>query len=91
MQAKSNDNHYARDLIIRTKGRNSLHFSTVLNAGYYIMPQANLYAEVAYTRFEESNSGKEWRIADSARYYDGDWSGMDNKYYTLSLGIQHHF
>lgn len=91
VQAKSNDNHYDRDLIIRTKGRNSLHFSAVINAGYYIRPQTKLYAEAAYTRYEESNSGLEWREADGVYNYDGDWSGMDNKYYTLSLGIQHSF
>ncbi|GKW10858.1 MULTISPECIES: omptin family outer membrane protease [Pectobacterium] len=91
VQAKSNDNHYARDLTVRTKGRNSLHFSAVLNAGYYILPQTKLYAEAAYIRNEESKSGMEWRVADSTTHYDGDWSGMDNKYYTLSLGIQHTF
>lgn len=91
VQAKSNDNHYDRDLIIRTKGSNSLHFSVVLNAGYYIMPQTKLYAEAAYTRYEESKSGMEWKEAGITSNYDGDWSGMDNKYYTLSLGIQHSF
>lgn len=91
VQAKSNDNHYDRDLTIRTKGRNSLHFSAVLNAGYYIMPQTKLYAEATYTRNEEAKSGIEWREAGSAEYLDGDWSGMDNKFYTFSLGIQHTF
>lgn len=91
VQAKSNDNHYDRDLIIRTKGRNSLHFSAVLNAGYYIMPQTKLYAEATYTRNEEAKSGIEWREAGDAKYLAGDWSGMDNKFYTFSLGIQHKF
>ncbi|MEH0873797.1 omptin family outer membrane protease [Pectobacterium cacticida] len=91
VRAKNKDNHYDRDITLRAKGRNSLHFSATLNAGYYILPQTKLYAEAVYARYEEAKSAMTWQERDYTEYYDGDWNGMDNRHYTLSLGIQHIF
>ncbi|PWC19104.1 protease [Brenneria roseae subsp. roseae] len=91
VEGKSNDEHYDRDLTIRNKGNNARHLSATVSAGYYIHPQTKIYAEAAYSRYEEARSGLEWKEAGSSNYFDGDWSGLDNKYYTLSLGVQYKF
>ncbi|PWC13412.1 omptin family outer membrane protease [Brenneria corticis] len=91
VEGKSNDEHYARDLTIRNKGSNARHLSATVSAGYYIYPQTKIYAEASYSRYEEARGGMEWREEGETEYLDGDWSGLDNKYYTLSLGVKYTF
>lgn len=91
VEGKGNDEHYDRKLTIRNKGNNAQHLSAAISAGYYIYPKTKIYAEAAYSRYEEAKGGMEWREGGYTDYYDGDWNGLDNKYYTLSLGVQYKF
>nr|MBA2814046.1 protease VII (Omptin) precursor [Candidatus Pantoea persica] len=53
VRAHDNDEHYMRDLTFREKTANSRYYGAALDAGYYLTEHAKIFAEFAWSKYEE--------------------------------------
>ncbi len=49
--ARDNDEHYMRDLTFREKTTSSRYYGTSIDAGYYVTPNAKVFAEFTYSKY----------------------------------------
>lgn len=93
VRAHDNDEHYMRDLTFREKTTNSRYYGASIDAGYYVTPQAKVFAEFAYSSYEEGKGGTQ--MIDTTRgesdSIGGDAAGISNRNYTLTAGLQYRF
>ena len=93
VRAHDNDEHYMRELTFREKTSNSRYYGASIDAGYYVTPQAKVFAEFTYSKYEEGKGGTEvtsYTTGQSASY-GGDAAGISNKNYTITAGLQYRF
>jgi len=93
VRAHDNDEHYMRDLTFREKTSNSRYYGTSVDAGYYVTPQAKVFAEFTYSRYEEGKGGTQiidTNTGESASI-GGDAAGISNSNYTVTAGLQYRF
>ena len=76
-----------------TENERSSDYGTVINAGYYVTPNAKVFAEFTYSKYDEGkgctqiidkNSGDSVSIG-------GDAAGISNRNYTITAGLQYRF
>lgn len=93
VRAHDNDEHYMRDLTFREKTSNSRYYGTSIDAGYYVTPHAKVFAEFAYSSYEEGKGGTQIIDNNSGESgsIGGDAAGISNKNYTLTAGLQYRF
>ncbi|MDC9590805.1 omptin family outer membrane protease [Xenorhabdus sp. XENO-10] len=93
VQAKSNDDHYLRDLTARNKTSKSHYYSATINAGYYVTPNTKVFTEFSWNKFTQGKGELEWMDRGKGIYlYDsGDASGIANTNYNITAGIQYRF
>lgn len=93
VQARGNDDHYLRDLSFRDKSTRSRYYGTSVDAGYYITPNTKIFAEFTWSKYEEGKGSTQ--IIDSSNgsssSIGGDASGIANKNYTITAGLQYRF
>ena len=88
--AKDNDEHYLRDTTFREKTTNSRYYSTAIEVGYYITPNAKVSTEFVYNYYSEGKDGSEMinRATGKTEYSGGDSAGIKNENYIISAGVQ---
>ncbi|CAM4088672.1 MULTISPECIES: omptin family outer membrane protease [Lelliottia] len=93
VRAHDNDEHYMRDLTFREKTSNSRYYGASIDAGYYVTPHAKVFAEFAYSSYEEGKGGTQIIDNNSGESgsIGGDAAGISNKNYTLTAGLQYRF
>lgn len=93
VQAKDNDEHYLRELTFRDKSNQSRYYGTSVDAGYYITPETKIFAEFAWSKYEEGK-GSTLVIDNStgtSSFIGGDAAGLSNKNFTITAGLQYRF
>lgn len=93
VKAHDNDEHYMRDLTFREKTSNSRYYGASIDAGYYVTPQAKVFAEFTYSSYEEGKGGTQIIDTTSGQSASigGDAAGISNKNYTITAGLQYRF
>lgn len=93
VRAHDNDEHYMRDLTFREKTTNSRYYGTSVDAGYYVTPDAKVFAEFTYSKYEESKGSTQIidRSSGDSESIGGDAAGISNKNYTITAGLQYRF
>lgn len=93
VRAHDNDEHYMRDLTFREKTSGSRYYGTVINAGYYVTPNAKVFAEFTYSKYDEGKGGTQIIDKNSGDSVSigGDAAGISNKNYTVTAGLQYRF
>ncbi|PWW11444.1 omptin family outer membrane protease [Mangrovibacter plantisponsor] len=93
VKSKDNDEHYMRDLTFRDNGGHSNYYGVAMDVGYYVTPNAKVFAEFAWNKYEEGKGGTEMIDRDTGThdYFDGDAAGLKNKNYTATVGLQYRF
>lgn len=93
VRAHDNDEHYARDLTFREKTSNSRYYGAAVDAGYWLTPNAKVFAEFTWSKYEEGKGGSELRdnLTGETESTGGDAAGIANKNYTLTVGLQYRF
>ena len=93
VRAHDNDEHYMRDLTFREKTTSSRYYCTSIDAGYYVTPNAKVFAEFTYSKYEEAKGGTQIIDTNSGESASigGDAAGISNKNYTITAGLQYRF
>lgn len=93
VQAKDNDEHYARDLTFREKTRNSDFYGASLDAGYYVTPKAKVFTALSYNRYSEGKGASQMIDNTNNHHIEqgGDAAGIANKNYSVTLGVAYRF
>ncbi len=93
VRAHDNDEHYMRDLTFREKTSSSRYYGASIDAGYYVTPQAKVFAEFTYSKYEEGKGGTEMidTTSGESASFGGDAAGISNKNYTVTAGLQYRF
>ncbi|HBN6008155.1 TPA: omptin family outer membrane protease, partial [Enterobacter cloacae] len=93
VRAHDNDEHYMRDLTFREKTSDSRYYGASVDAGYYVTPNAKVFAEFTYSSYEEGKGGTQ--IIDTntgeSGSIGGDAAGISNRNYTITAGLQYRF
>ncbi|HCI8579340.1 TPA: omptin family outer membrane protease [Enterobacter cloacae] len=93
VRAHDNDEHYMRDLTFREKTSDSRYYGASVDAGYYVTPNAKVFAEFTYSIYEEGKGGTQ--IIDTntgeSGSIGGDAAGISNRNYTITAGLQYRF
>lgn len=93
VRAHDNDEHYMRDLTFREKTTNSRYYGTSIDAGYYVTPNAKVFTEFTYSKYEEGKGGTQ--IIDTtsgeSASIGGDSAGISNRNYTITAGLEYRF
>ncbi|WP_413742967.1 omptin family outer membrane protease [Sodalis sp. RH15] len=93
VSAKDNDEHYLRQATFRHKANNSHYYSAAVDAGYYVTPNAKIFVELSFNKYEQK-IGYLTKTSTSSveKNYSGNNSaGMKNRHYTASAGVQYQF
>ncbi|EBI9371193.1 omptin family outer membrane protease PgtE [Salmonella enterica] len=93
VNAHDNDEHYMRKLTFREKTENSRYYGASIDAGYYITSNAKIFAEFAYSKYEEGKGGTQIidKTSGYTAYFGGDAAGIANNNYTVTAGLQYRF
>ncbi|ECD5489058.1 omptin family outer membrane protease [Salmonella enterica subsp. enterica serovar Brijbhumi] len=93
VRAHDNDEHYMRDLTFREKTINSRYYGTSFDAGYYVTPNAKVFAEFTYSKYGEGKGGTQIINTQNGESTStgGDTAGISNKNYTVTAGLQYRF
>lgn len=93
VQAHDNDEHYMRELTFREKTTRSRYYGASVDAGYYVTPDARVFAELAYSKFEEGKGSTQVidNVSGDSYSIEGDAAGISNKNYTITAGLQYRF
>lgn len=93
VRAHDNDEHYMRDLTFREKTTRSRYYGTSVDAGYYVTPNARVFAEFTYSKYHEGKGSSQIidRAGDDSDFIEGDAAGISNKNYTVTAGLQYRF
>lgn len=93
VRAHDNDEHSMRKLMFREKTEGSQYYGASINTGYSFTKNAKIFAELAYSKYEEGKGGTQ--IIDKtngySEYYGGDAAGIANNNYTVTVGLQYRF
>ena len=93
VDAKDTDNHKFRDEVFYDKSSGHSDFiSLSLNYGYNFTPNVKLYAEYAYTIYDEAKADTTQIENDTGDvYHSPNSAGLDNKNSVVSLGLKYNF
>lgn len=91
VRARGSDEHYLRHLNVRGKASSSRYYGASVDAGYYVTPHAKVFAEFAYSKFEEGKGGGQAFDGDQTVTRGGDAIGIANHNYTVTAGLQYRF
>ncbi|MBF0693370.1 omptin family outer membrane protease [Providencia alcalifaciens] len=92
VEARDNDEHYMNNRTFREKTSGSNYYSTSVDVGYYITPNAKVFTEFTWNKYSQGKGGMQ--VIDpviGSRYVGGDAAGIENKNYSLTAGLQYHF
>lgn len=72
------------------KTENSRYYGASIDAGYYITSNAKIFAEFAYSKYEEGKGGTQIidKTSGDTAYFGGDAA---NNNYTVTAGLQYRF
>lgn len=92
-RAHDNDEHYMRTLTVRDKANDLRYYGASLDAGYFITPNAKVFTELTYSKYGEGKGGTERTdySTGTSFYRDGNATGISNRNYTLTAGLQYQF
>ncbi len=94
VRARDNDEHYERQFTYRDEANNADYYAAMVDVGYYVTPNAKVFAEFSWTRYDEGKGGTEVRdtmTGGSAFYIHGDAAGIENENYVFAVGVQYRF
>lgn len=93
VEARDNDEHYMRDLTFRDKASGSDYYSVSADVGYYVTPNTKVFTEFSWSKYSQGKGGTHVIDHESGEssYEGGDASGIDNKNYSFTAGVQYRF
>lgn len=93
VEAKDNDEHYMRNLTFREKANDSNYYSTSVDVGYFVTPNAKVFAEFTWNKYDQGKGGSLVinRVNGESSHQGGDVAGIENKNYSVTTGIQYRF
>ncbi|MFP3439667.1 omptin family outer membrane protease [Pantoea sp. SIMBA_133] len=93
VNAHDNDEHYVRQLTFREKTSSSRYYGASIDAGYYVTPNAKVFAEFTYSKYEEGKGSTQIfdNVSGQSGTIDGDAAGIANHNYTVTAGLQYRF
>ncbi|QGU17501.1 omptin family outer membrane protease [Leclercia sp. 119287] len=94
VRARDNDEHYDRQFTYRDEANNADYYAAMVDVGYYVTPNAKVFAEFSWTRYDEGKGGTEIRdnlLGGPSLYVHGDAAGIENENYVFVVGLQYRF
>ncbi|PHM60962.1 omptin family outer membrane protease [Xenorhabdus ishibashii] len=93
VKAWGNDEHYMRRLTLPQRSDNVHYFDASIEAGYYLTQNTKVYTAFIWNKYREGKGKTKFT------YYDADYTkdlgddsiGIENRNYSLDLGLQYHF
>ncbi|OKP01141.1 omptin family outer membrane protease [Xenorhabdus eapokensis] len=93
VKAWGNDEHYMRRLTLPQRSDNVHYFGASIDAGYYLTQNTKVYTAFIWNKYREGKGQTRFI------YYDADYTkdlgddsiGIENRNYSLDLGLQYHF
>lgn len=82
------DVHYMTNATSTTGTNNSELWAGVVNAGYWVTPQAKIFTEAAYT-FYPNKHGDENQWDENGHEYGPGGGGLQSRAWSLSAGVQY--
>lgn len=87
-KAKDNDNHYLTGATSTNEGRNAELWAAQVEAGYWVTPRTKVFTEGTYTYYPNKHGkARQWG-SDGYQEVNGG-SGMQNRNWTISAGVQY--
>ncbi|MDC9594740.1 omptin family outer membrane protease [Xenorhabdus sp. IM139775] len=93
VKAWSHDQHYMRRLTLPQKSDKVHYYGASVDAGYYLTQNAKLYTAFTWNKYREGKGKTKFIYSDTGYVADlGDDSiGIENRNYSIDLGLQYHF
>lgn len=93
VRAHDSDEHYMRELSFREKTTHSRYYGASFDVGYYVTPNTRVFAELAYSKYEEGKGSSQVidNVSGDSYSIDGDAAGISNKNYAIGAGLQYRF
>lgn len=92
VRAKDHDEHYMRGISFDEKSNKAKLYSASVGVGYYLTPEAKVFTEFAYTKYNADKADTSIKDNSTGQStFTPDSAGLDNKHYTLSVGLTHMF
>lgn len=94
VRARDNDEHYDRQFTYRDEANNADYYAAMVDVGYYVTPNAKVFAEFSWTRYDEGKGSTEIRdnlLGGPSLYVHGDAAGIENENYVFAVGLQYRF
>lgn len=88
VDAKDNDVHYMTGATSTTGTNNSELWAGVVNAGYWVTPQAKVFSEASYTYYPNKH-GDENQWDEDGHEYLQNGGGIQSRAWSISAGIQY--
>lgn len=90
---RDNDEHYQRNLTFNEKTSNSRFYGASVDAGYFLTPNAKVFIEYTYSKYEEGKGDTKIidRKSGEIGYIGGDSAGMSNYNQIITAGLQYRF
>ncbi len=92
VQADDVDNHYLRNITFKEHGVKSKYQSATVDAGYLFTEHMSVFAEASYNHYLNGRASTEIIDNETGEFaYLPNSAGLDNKNYTISLGVKYVF
>ncbi|MGP3221087.1 omptin family outer membrane protease [Serratia bockelmannii] len=93
VEARDNDEHYARNLTFNEKTQGSRYYAISVDIGYYVTPNAKVFTEFTWSKYAQGKGGTQIivRTNGNTQYIGGDAAGMENQTSSLTAGLQYRF
>ncbi len=80
-------------MTFREKTASARYYGASVDAGYYVTPNAKVFAEFTYSKYEEGKGGTQIfdNVSGQSGTIDGDAAGIANHNYTVTAGLQYRF
>lgn len=91
VQGRDNDEHYLRALTFRDNANHSRYYFAGMNVGYYLNPRAKVFTAVSWSQYSEGRGGTQIIDNESgaSEYDHGNVSGIANRNYRVTVGVQY--
>ncbi|KLU16689.1 hypothetical protein AFK69_08965 [Xenorhabdus sp. GDc328] len=93
VKAWGNDEHYMRRLTFPQRSDKVRYFGASIDAGYYLTQNTKVYTAFTWNKYREGKGQTKLIYYDTGYTEDlGDNSGgIENRNYSIDLGLQYHF
>lgn len=93
VKAHDNDEHYKRSLTFREESTDSRFYGASVDAGYYFTPNAKIFADFTYNKYEEGKGSTQVydNNTGSVESFGGESAGISNSNTVMTAGLLYRF